>query len=119
DPIEGIFILDFLTGQLKGAVLNRQTGTFASLYARDLAKDFLVDPAATPHYAMASGYAQMTNQGGVAMASGVLYVGELSSGRLAAYAFPWVEAPRPAPILHSLVPLDSFQWRPPQKKDGK
>src|SRR5437016_2822247 len=26
DPLDGVFILDFVTGQLKGAVLNRQAG---------------------------------------------------------------------------------------------
>jgi hypothetical protein len=78
DPMDGVFILDFLTGQLKGAVLNRQRGTFASLYYRDLAKDFDVDPQGTPHYALASGYAQVAGQRGKTFASGVLYVAELS-----------------------------------------
>jgi hypothetical protein len=117
DPMEGVFILDFLTGQLKGAVLNRQTGKFASLYTRDLAKDFKVDPQAAPHYALASGYGQVANQRAKQFASGVLYVAELTSGVLAAYTFPWVEAPRPAPVHHDLVILDHFQWRQPAKKD--
>lgn len=117
DPMEGVFILDFLTGQLKGAVLNRQKGKFASLYYRDLAKDFNVDPQGTPHYALASGYAQVSGQRGLTFASGVLYVAELSSGELAAYAFPWNEAPRTAPITAEMVPLDHFLWRQPTKKD--
>src|SRR6476469_9469353 len=43
DPMDAVFILDFLTGQLKGAALNRQAGKFASYYFRDLSKDFDVD----------------------------------------------------------------------------
>lgn len=117
DPMDGVFILDFLTGQLKGAVLNRQTGRFASLYYRDLAKDFNVDPQAKGRFAMASGYAQVAGQRGKTFASGVLYVAELDSGELAAYAFPWNEAPRTAPITYELAPLDHFLWRQPTKKD--
>ena len=115
DPIEGVFILDFLTGQLNGAVLNRQTGKYAPRYQRNLARDFGVDPAARPHYAVASGYSQLPNQGGVPMASGVLHIAELSSGRVIAYAFPWVEAPR-GPVMSDMMMLDGFQWRPPQQK---
>jgi hypothetical protein len=114
DPIDAVFILDFLTGQLKGACLNRQTGTFTSSYARDLAKDFNVPGNAEPHYTMASGYAQMPAQGGLTMASGILYVGELRSGQMAAYAFPWKEQGMGAPV--ALTPLSTYQWKQPAPK---
>ncbi len=108
DPMDAVFILDFLTGQLKGAALNRQVGKFASFYFRDLAKDFEVDGNADPHYCMVSGYAQMPNQAGIAMASGMLYVGELSSGKMAGYSFPWREQGI-GPV--ALIPMDVFQWK--------
>jgi hypothetical protein len=114
DPLDAVFILDFLTGQLKGACLNRQTGAFASFYYRDLAKDFQVAGDADPHYAMASGYAQMPASGGLTMASGALYVAELTSGKLAAYAFPWKEQGIGAPI--ELTPLAVFPWKQPSPK---
>ena len=63
DPIEGIFVLDFLTGSLKGAVLNRQAGKFYSFYYRDLASDFRVDPKAEPHYSIVTGTATLPSQG--------------------------------------------------------
>src|SRR5262245_62760159 len=50
DAMDAVFILDFLTGQLKGAAMNRQVGQFSSFYFRDLAKDFEVDGNADPHY---------------------------------------------------------------------
>lgn len=114
DPMDAVFILDFLTGQLKGAALNRQVGKFASFYFRDLSKDFEVDGDADPHYCMVSGYAQMPNQGGVAMASGMLYVGELTSGKVAGYSFPWRETGTGGPV--PLVPMDVFQWKQPSPK---
>jgi hypothetical protein len=113
DPLDGVFILDFLTGQLKGAVLNRQTGHFMSFYERDLAKDFGVDGNADPHYCMVTGYAQMANQGGVSMASGVIYVGELTSGKVAAYGFPFKEQ---GLGRVPLIGFDVFQWKAPSPK---
>lgn len=114
DPMEAVFILDFLTGQLKGAAMNRQKGAFASFYFRDLAKDFTVDPNADPHYCMVSGYSQMPNQQGISMASGMLYVGELSSGKVAGYAFPWNEQGTAGPV--ALIPIDVFPWKAPSPK---
>lgn len=116
DPMDGVFILDFLTGKLQGAVLNRQNGVFAQLYFRDVAKDFNVDPESEPHYAMVSGISQLPARKGNIYASGVLYIGELSSGKVLAYAFPWVEAPRKTPQLTPLQIVDGFPWREAKDK---
>jgi len=114
DPLDGVFILDFLTGQLKGAVLNRNKQAFAAFYVRDLAKDFGVAGDEDPHYCIVSGYSQMNAQQGPAYASGVLFVGELTSGKVAAYAFPWLE-PGFGQVMQ-LVPLDVFPWKQPAPK---
>jgi len=114
DPIDAVFILDFLTGQLKGACVNRQSGVFSSFYFRDLAKDFEVPGDAAPHYAMVSGYAQMPAAGGLTMASGALYVAELSSGKMAYYAFPWKEPGADVPF--QLTPMSVFNWKKPAPK---
>ena len=114
DPMDGVFILDFLTGQLKGAVLNRQNRQFAAFYVRDLAKDFGVAGDADPHYCIVSGYSQMNAQQGPSFASGVLFIGELTSGKVAAYAFPWAEPGLGGPV--PLVVLDAFTWKQPAPK---
>lgn len=115
DPMDGIFVLDFLTGRLQGAVMNRQIGKFASLYSRDLSKDFAVDGNTEAHYAVASGYGQMTAQQGITMASGVVYIAELNSGKLNAYVFPWLEQGRgPQPV--ELFLTDSLLWRRPSNR---
>jgi hypothetical protein len=92
DPLEGIFVLDFLTGQLKGAVLNRNAGMFAAQYYRNIADDFKLPPKAEPQYAISTGIGQLAGRGGLTYASGVIYVGELKSGKVVCYAFPWREA---------------------------
>jgi hypothetical protein len=113
DPIDGVFILDFLTGQLKGAVMNRQLQRFTSFYMRNLARDFGIKDE-DPHYCIVTGYSQMPAGQGLTFASGVLFVGELNSGRVAAYSFPWNEAGVNEPI--ELILLDSFPFKPPVKK---
>lgn len=112
DHVHGIFVLDFLTGQLKGAVLNTKIGKFTNFYAKNVALDFGVDPrAGEPRYAIVGGKATLTAQGrGVSPASGVIYIGELTSGRLLCYGFPYSEgkgSPRPSP----LILMDRLQFR--------
>ena len=113
DPIDGVFVLDLVAGQLKGAVLNRQTGRYASFYFRDLAKDFNVDPNLIPEYCMVTGFGQIPNQAGRQMASGVIYIGELNTSKVAAYSFPWAEKGAPGAV--QLIPTDVFPWKQPGK----
>lgn len=112
DPLDGVFILDFVTGQLKGAVLNRQLGKFVSFYNRDLANDFGVKD--DPHYCIVSGYSQMPAAQGVTFSSGVLFIGEETTGKVAAYSFPFNEGGTGGVV--PLVLIDSFPFKQPVKK---
>ena len=69
---DGIFTLDFLTGDLKGAVLNLQQGKFNTFYYRNLAKDLELDPKTEAKYAFITGSGQLSGRGGVTLASGVI-----------------------------------------------
>ena len=66
NPLQAVFITDFATGSLKGAILNRQAGKFHIFYYADLATDFQVDPSAEAHYAVVNGPVNMSGQGGAA-----------------------------------------------------
>lgn len=111
DPLEGIFVMDFLTGQLKGAVFSRQNMKFHSWYFRNVVDDFKLPAKAEPRYAITSGVSQMAGRGGVVFASGVIYVGELTSGKVIAYAFDWREVRVPIMAPKPLLPLDTLQFR--------
>ena len=111
NAVEGIFVLDFLTGQLTGAVLNNKIGKFMTRYSYNVAADFQVDPKAEPHYAIVTGVANLPSGRGVNPASGVIYIGELSSGKVICYSFPYSMANRPQ--ASTLAPLDFFQFREP------
>ena len=108
--IEGVFCLDFLTGQLRGGVLHTSTGKFQYTYTRNIAADFNIDASAEPHFSLVSGRASLVNSRGVQLAQGVLYVAELSSGRVLAYTFPYQQGNKSAANIQ-LSPLDSFQFR--------
>ena len=105
DPLEGIFVLDFLTGQLKGAVLSRQTGKFVTQYYRSVVDDFRLPQKAEPRYAIVTGLGQMAGRQGVTFAADVIYAGELTSGKIIAYGFGWRETRVPNPIPQPLLPL--------------
>ena len=117
DKQEGIFVLDYLTGRLQGAILNSRMGAFTHFYYRDLASDFNVDPkAGRPQYAMATGIAQLPAQGRITWANGIIYVGELTSGRIHAYAFPFAQARGRVPPVQIQM-IDKFQFRQALKRN--
>ena len=55
DPIDGVFILDFLNVKLNVDVIIRLHMRFNSLYMRNLAADFDVKGDEDPHYCIVSG----------------------------------------------------------------
>jgi hypothetical protein len=108
--VEGVFVLDYLTGRLSGAVMNGNTAKFNHTYARSVAADFKVDPKATPHYAFVGGRAALAGKRGVSPAGSIIYVGELSSGMVMAYGMNYNITQRAVPT-QPFVPLDGFQFR--------
>ena len=85
--LEGVYILDFKTGLLQGTVMNRQTGKFQHFYKRELASDFSLTTKGKPKFIMVTGVMQSA-KASVPIGS-VLYVSELTSGKLAAYVMPY------------------------------
>ena len=84
---EGVFILDFLTGRLSGAVLNNRTGTFTHRYFQNVAADFGV--GANPQYAVIAGRANLPNRGRIRYAAGAIYVAEMTTGKIICYGFSY------------------------------
>lgn len=114
EAVEAIFFLDFLTGDLRAAVIGDQTGTFTSFYQYNILQDLEVDPSKNPRFLMVTGYADL-RRGSARMrpGRGVVYVAELTSGKVAAYAVPWNPQARAAGQVFkgSLIRLDVTQFR--------
>ena len=116
--LEAVFVLDFLTGRLSGAVLNKQGTGFGALYFRNIASDFKIDPEQTsPKYAMVSGRAFLQQRGGAQWGASTLYVSELASGMVACYRIPYVTVNRKVAKPVELVPLDNFPFRAPAQSE--
>ena len=110
--IEGLFFLDFLTGDLKGAVLNVQTRQFTAFYAHNVAADF-GQAVKNPRYLLVTGIADLRRGSNVPLGQTVIYVAELTSGTVAAYGVPWVPGRQASPAMSKLefVRLDRVKFR--------
>lgn len=93
EGVEGIFMLDFITGELTCQVMNPRTGTLAGLYRRTVAADLGVEPGKQPKYLMVTGTLQIRqNVSNVKPADSILYVADSNTGRYVAYLLPWNKA---------------------------
>jgi hypothetical protein len=93
EGIEGVFILDFITGELICQVLNPRTGTLAGLYKRTVAKDLGIEQGKQPKYLMVTGFVEIRqNISNVKPADSILYIADANTGRYAAYVLPWNRA---------------------------
>ncbi|MCX7388865.1 MAG: hypothetical protein NTX48_19545 [Planctomycetales bacterium] len=108
--LEGVFVLNHLTGVLTGAAINTQTGKFGYKYLHNVAADFQTSTKTPePKYAIVTGTAALRTTGGVQPSWGVIYVGELSSGAVIAYGFPRPTSRNSGTVLQ-LVKLDFFPF---------
>lgn len=100
---QAVVVLDHLTGTLQ---VNMVGGNgFPVGAVRQCAADFQLNAATPdPKYALVSGTSN--NQSG-GLASGIIYVGELSSGSVVAYAF----SPPGGRAAAVLTPIGTFKFR--------
>lgn len=81
--VDGLVTLDFLSGELQCAVVNRQTAKFSGLFKANVAADLGV--AQNTKYLMTTGRINVPGQGG----DSAIYVMDTSSGNFVAYGVPW------------------------------
>ncbi len=114
DEVEAIFVLDDLTGDLKGTVLNVQMRRFNTLFEYNVLHDLPTPTTKNPHYRIVSGVANIRqNVQAGQMARSVLYVAEVTSGQMVVYGVPWVPGRGNSMIQvkTTLIPLDKWQFR--------
>jgi hypothetical protein len=89
DGVEGLFVLDFITGELQCSVLNRN-GQLGGLYRHNVVGDLGVQQGKQPKYLMVTGQANFRYSGGsIRPAESVVYVADANTGSFAAYMLPW------------------------------
>lgn len=87
---EGLFILDFLTGELQCWVPNYRTGRFYGRFNTNVAADLPVDRGKQPRYLLATGgINQRGATGNSRPAQTMVYVIDENTGNFASYSFMW------------------------------
>lgn len=118
--VEAVFFLDFVTGDLRAAVLSIASRKFVALYEYNVLEDF---PAGTknPKFLVVTGVANL-RRGNPPLGQTVVYVAESISGQVNAYGVPWLPTGRQPvvnPIKSRLVPLDTMKFRTATVRDAE
>jgi hypothetical protein len=82
EDVEGIFLLDFLTGDLQCWALNGRTGTWGALYK--------YKPGKTPKFLMVTGMANFRGgtTGQIQPGGSLVYIVDANTGNVAVYGVP-------------------------------
>ena len=112
---EAVYFLDFLTGDLRATVLGKNTGAFTAYYTYNVLQDLGVDPTKNPRFLMVTGMANLRRvPGQPPLSVSMVYVAEVTTGNVAAYAIPWSPAMHntPQPIMDHLRRVAVTKFRP-------
>lgn len=95
DRIEGLFTLDFITGQLQCAVMyvtGPRARSFGAVYQYNVMADLGVENTTKPNFLLVTGFSNLMRgrgDGPSPPASCVVYVIDANTGNFAAYGVPW------------------------------
>jgi hypothetical protein len=93
DDVEAVYFLDFLTGDLNAVVIGKQSGKFTGYFKANVNADLGVDASRNPRFMMITGNVDLRRAGTrVQYSRAVVYVAEVTTGKVAAYAVPWTNA---------------------------
>lgn len=88
---EGVFFLDYLSGDLSCAVIYSRTGTFGALYRANVTADITPEQGKLAKYMMVTGRTEFKTgfQGNQRPALSVVYIVDAQTGAFACYGVPW------------------------------
>lgn len=90
EGVEGIFILDFITGDLTCQVLNSRFGTLGGVFKQNVVQDLGVEQGKQPKYLIVTGGLETRqNISNLRPAKSIVYVADSNTGRYVAYMLPW------------------------------
>jgi hypothetical protein len=91
DEVEGVFFLDFVSGELTCAVLNSRTGKPGGFFRTNVIKALGIVEEKKPAYLMTTGSANFVGfkVGTKQPSLTVVYVCDQTTGRFAGYTFMW------------------------------
>lgn len=90
EETEGLFILDFLTGDLQCYVMSPRTFQWSGIFKSNVIADLGVQQGKDPNYVLVTGQTQfLRGTGQQTPAMCVAYVMDANSGNFAAYSLVW------------------------------
>jgi hypothetical protein len=97
DGVEGIYVLDHVTGDLQCWVINMHgygSGAFSGRFKTNVMRDLNVDASKAPKFAMVTGSVAFRGgtSGALNPAGSVVYVSDTSTGNIVAYSVMWDSA---------------------------
>jgi hypothetical protein len=111
--VEALYFLDYLTGDMRAAVIDPKTQRFNSFFTRNIAADFGGAGRSTG-YLMVTGYADMPRgRNNFQFAQSIVYVADVTTGGVAAYTIPWNSSMQAAGVTQygQFQPLDVRMFR--------
>ncbi len=114
DDVEGLFTLDFITGDLQCFVMNPRQGKFVGWFKTNVTTQLTVEKGKKPQYLLATGSWSPTGVATTQRPAGcVVYVADANTGLFAAYTFPWFRGAASTGITQStpMLPLDMNKAR--------
>lgn len=108
EEVEGLYVLDHVTGELQCWVMNsRRPGTFSGMFkTTNVLRDLGVEADKAPKFVMVTGqYVLRSAAGTTRPANSIVYVADANSGNIAAYWVMWNRsainsgAPQAGPML--------------------
>ncbi len=89
--VEGLFVLDHLSGNLQCWLLNSRTGAVGGIFRANVAQALAADKAGDPDYIMTTGnfFFSGGNAGNSAPANSVVYICDGTSGNVVGYSLTY------------------------------
>lgn len=111
--VEGLFTLDFLTGDLQCFVINPRTGGLGGWFKTNIARDLAVEKGKKPSYLIVTGeFVQMGGAAGNFRPAGcICYIVDANTGEVAAYTFPWSRGATATNITQASDMKLIYKWK--------
>jgi len=106
EDVEGLFTLDFLTGDLHCFVMNPRGGGIAGAFKINVANDLEVQKGKKPNYLITTGQFNFSaSYNNFKPAKCLVYVADGNSGDIACYTFPWSSTVTSSGGLGTMLPM--------------
>lgn len=93
EDVEGLFTLDFLTGDLQCFVVNPRNGAFGGWFRANVLDALPAERGKKPSYLLVTGQINVAGGFGAQRpAASLCYVVDANTGDVAAFTFPWARA---------------------------